>query len=58
MQILEQLQVNGDIFFTEKNAYSSDTWDWFVPQVDDLGINRYMASRLIPEDNYATEESK
>jgi hypothetical protein len=26
--------------------------------VDELGINRYMVSRLIPEENYASAEAK
>ena len=58
IQILDQLQANGDTFYIEKSVQNSDTWDWFMPQIEVTGINRYITSRLIPEDNFASEEEK
>ena len=39
-------------------AWNSDTFDPRVPDSDLVGLNRYVSSRLVPEENIATEEGK
>ena len=52
-------QSGGDIFWVEKVTENHDTFmSWHGDSTDSVGGSGFIASRLIPAESFATEESR